>query len=216
MDNDAIRILIADDHSVVRKGLAMVLQLEPGFEVIGETGDGRNIVELSRHLKPDLILLDRMMPGVDAAGLIASLHTTAPAVKIVILTGTNIDAGVLDLLAAGVDGYVFKDIEPHELKQAIRLVWQGEAFLDPAVTRKLLDLVQSSQPHQPVAPLTTRELDVLERLVTPKTYREIAADLHVSEETIRSHAKSILNKLDQPNRAQAALAAIRLGLIKAP
>jgi DNA-binding NarL/FixJ family response regulator len=211
-----IRILIADDHAVVRKGLALVLRLEQEFEVVGEAGDGSQAIAMAIKHKPDLVLLDRMMPRMDGKQTASALKASLPEIKILVLTGTDLDAGVYELLAAGVDGYVLKDIDPQELKQAIRSVASGEAYLHPAITRMVLDKM-GSQP-QPAAhtQLTPRELEVLQWLASPLTYKQIAEKLHVSEETVRSHAKHILDKLGQPNRAQAVLAAMRQGLVEAP
>jgi len=162
-----IRILIADDHAVVRKGLAMVLRLEPDFEVVGEAENGRQAVELAQ--------------------------------------------------APGVDGYVLKDVAPDELAHAIRAVAQGEAYLHPAVARRLLNrMSEESHAPPPEVSLTPRELEILKWMATPATYREIAEKLYISESTVRSHAKRILSKLGQPNRAQAVLAAVRAGLIELP
>jgi DNA-binding NarL/FixJ family response regulator len=214
LDPERTRILIVDDHAVVRKGLAMVLRLEPDFEVVAEAGNGRQALELARRLHPNLILLDRVMPEMDGEETALALRSSLPGIRILILTGTEIDGGVLDMLAAGVDGYVLKEIEPEELKQAIRAVARGEGYLQPAVARQVLTRVQA-QTRGPVKPvLTPRELEVLQWLKTPNTYRQIAEELNVSEETVRSHAKSILTKLGQPNRGLAVLAAVRAGLIE--
>jgi DNA-binding NarL/FixJ family response regulator len=214
--SDRIRILIADDHAVVRKGLAMVLRLEPDFEVVGEAGDGLQALALAAQLRPDVVMLDRTMPLMDGGETALALRAQFPGVKVLVLTGTEIDQGVFDLLAAGVDGYVLKDIEPQELKEAIRAVVRGEAYLHPAVARQVVNRTKELARTAPKSPLTPRELEVLRWLCTPNTYRQIAQVLNVSEETVRSHAKSILNKLNQPNRAQAVLAAMRAGLIELP
>jgi len=218
MGEERIRILIVDDHAVVRKGLAMVLRLEPDFEVVGEAGDGRKAVELARTLRPDLVLLDLVMPGMSGEETAMALRSAVPGVRVLVLTGAELDEGLLDMLASGVDGYVLKDIEPDELAQAIRAVARGEAYLHPAVARRVLDRLAARQAHPPMPDmqLTPRELEVLRLMATPATYREIAEQLVVSEETVRSHAKRILSKLQQPNRAQAVLAAVRAGLIELP
>lgn len=210
--SDPIRLLIIDDHAVVRKGLAMVLRLEPDLEIVAEAGDGRTGLELARAFKPDIVLLDLIMPGLDGQEVALALRQYLPEIKVMILTGTEVDERVFDLLAYGVEGYVLKNIEPGELVRAIHAVMQGEAYLHPDVMKKVLGRMHG-QPHSAAPSLTKRELEVLERMATPNTYRQIAGQLNVSEETIRSHAKSILDKMGQPNRAQAVLAAMRLGLI---
>jgi DNA-binding NarL/FixJ family response regulator len=213
-----IRILVVDDHAVVRKGLVMVLRLEPGFEVVGEADNGRQAIDLARKLRPDLVLLDLKMPGMDGEETALALKKEAPETRILILTGTEVDDGLTKMLAAGVDGYVLKDIEPDELAQAMRAVADGEAYLQPAVTRRVLDrlAIRPATSLEEEIPLTRRELEVLRWMATSATYRQIAEKLFVSEETVRSHAKHILKKLRQPNRTQTVLAAVRTGLIELP
>ncbi|NUQ36633.1 MAG: response regulator transcription factor [Caldilineales bacterium] len=215
MDSKSIRILIVDDHAVVRKGLAMVLRLESDFEVVGEAGNGRQALELARTQRPDLVLLDLILPEMDGTMIAQALRQALPGVRILVLSGAELDERLTEMLAAGVDGYVLKEIEPEELKQAIRTVAAGASYLHPAAARRLLDRLKArEQPALPAAaPLTPREMEVLELMVTEATYRQIADQLMISEETVRSHAKSILRKLNQPNRSQAVLAAMRLGLI---
>ena len=219
MAEPKIRILIADDHAVVRKGLIMVLRLEPDFEIIGEAENGLRVLELAHQLQPDLVLLDLMMPEMDGRATTKALQTQLPHTKILILTGMEIDEGIIDILTSGVNGYVPKDIEPNELAKAIRAIAHGEAYLHPTMARRVLEKMTTRQtapkPDNNVQ-LTPRETEVLQYMATPATYREIAEQLFVSEETIRTHAKHILGKLHQPNRAQAVLAAVRAGLIELP
>jgi len=212
------RILIVDDHAVVRKGLIMVLRLEPDFEIVGEAENGKVAVEMAQHLRPDLVLLDYVMPEMDGGDTSIVLRKLLPEVKILMLSGVELDNRALDLLSTGVDGYVIKDIEPEELSQAIRTVTHGEAYLHPSLARRLLNQMtaQRQAAPTPATHLTPREKEVLTWMATPKTYREIAEELFVTEETIRSHAKKILSKLHQPNRAQAVLAAVRVGLLNLP
>ena len=206
------RILLVDDHAVVRKGLAMVLRLEPDFEIIGEAGSSAEALALAQALRPDIILLDRMMPGMACAELVRAVRAALPETRILILTGTEVDDRVFDLVAAGIEGYVLKQIEPAELVRAIRAVVHGEAYLHPDVMKKV---VSRLQPHKAtIVPLTPRELEVLQWMATPNTYKQIAFQLGVSEETIRSHAKNILEKMSQSSRSQAVLKALRLGLIE--
>lgn len=217
--DNRIRLLIVDDHAVVRKGLIMVLRLEPDFEVVGEAENGRRAFELAQQLQPDLVLLDLVMPQMDGKETVRALQSSLPEVKILILTGVELDEGVMDVLASGVDGYVPKDIEPSELANAIRTVAHGQAYLHPTMARRVLEKMtvrRSGKPEAEKVQLTPREIEVLRLMATPATYREIAEQLYVSEETIRSHAKHILSKMQQPNRAQAVLAAVRAGLIELP
>ena len=209
---DTIRILVTDDHAVVRKGLVMVLRQEPDFDVVGEAENGRAGLDAAQGLIPDIALIDLVMPEMDGQEMALALRRSNPNIKIIMLTGTEVDDRVYDLVAAGVEGYVLKNIEPGELVRAIRAVAHGEAYLHPDVMKKILSQTQS-QPTRS-ATLTPRELEVLEWMTTPNTYKQIGTQLNVSEETVRSHAKNILEKLKQPNRTQAVLAAVKMGLIE--
>jgi DNA-binding NarL/FixJ family response regulator len=210
---EPIRILIVDDHAVVRKGLALVLRLEPDLEVVGEAENGRVGLEAAKNLNPEIVLVDLIMPEMDGQEMALALRKSHPKIKIVMLTGTEVDERVFDLVAAGIEGYVLKNIEPAELVRAIHAVVHGEAYLHPDVMKKVVGRMQPQ--HTPSFSLTPREHEVLAWMATPSTYRQIAMQLSVSEETIRSHAKNILEKMKQPNRAQAVLAAMRAGLIEA-
>lgn len=209
---DIIRILIVDDHAVVRKGLAMVLRLEPDIEIAGEAENGRAGLEAAQRIHPDIVLADLVMPEMDGQEMALRLRKIDPTIKIMMLTGTEVDDRVYDLVAAGIEGYVLKNIEPAELVRALHAVVQGEAYLHPDVMKKILSKMQPQ--HSSPVSLTPRELEILEWMASPNTYRQIAAQLNISEETIRSHAKNILEKMKQPNRAQAVLTAMRIGLIK--
>ncbi len=210
--SDPICILIVDDHAVVRKGLAMVLRLEPDFQVVGEAENGRAGLEAAKRLNPNIVLVDLVMPEMDGHEMALSLRRSNPSIKVMMLTGTEVDDRVFDLVAAGIEGYVLKNIEPGELVRAIHAVVHGEAYLHPEVMKKVLARMQPQ--HSSSVSLTPRELQVLEWMATPNTYKQIASQLSVSEETVRSHAKNILEKMKQPNRAQAVLAAMKMRLIK--
>lgn len=209
---EPIRILIVDDHAVVRKGLAMVLRLEAGLEVVGEAENGRVGLEAAKSLQPDIVLVDLVMPEMDGQEMALALRKSDPQIKIMMLTGTEVDDRVFDLIAAGIEGYVLKNIEPAELMHGIHAVVHGEAYLHPDVMKKVAGRLQPQQ-TVPVS-LTPREMEILEYMSTPNTYKQIANKLSIGEETVRSHAKNILEKLKQPNRAQAVLAAMKMGLIE--
>lgn len=207
-----IRILIVDDHAVVRKGLVMVLRLEPDLEVVGEAENGRVGLELAKSLQPDIVLVDLVMPEMDGQEMTLALRKSHPDIKVIMLTGTEVDDRVYDLVAVGIEGYVLKNIEPGELIRAIHSIIRGEDYLHPSVMKKILSRMKTPQVH--TVSLTHRELEVLEWMATSNTYKQIARRLGVSEETVRSHAKNILEKMKQPNRAQAVLAALKMRLIR--
>lgn len=209
---DPIRLLIVDDHAVVRKGLVMVLRQEVDFDVVGEAENGRKGLEAAKSIGPDIVLVDLVMPEMDGQEMALALRKSKPQIKIMMLTGTEVDDRVVGLVAAGIEGYVLKNIEPGELVRAIRALAHGEAYLHPDVMRKVLKQLQPQR--NSAVSLTPRELEVLVWMSTPNTYRQIAAQLNVSEETIRSHAKNVLEKMRQPNRAQAVLTAIKMGIVK--
>ncbi len=212
-----IHILVADDHDIVRKGLILMLRQEPDFEVIGEARDGVEALARAHELCPDIVVLDLKMPN--AGGDIAAreIRRQCPTTHVLILSGAELDEGVLDVLEAGVEGYVPKDVSPDELARAIRTVAEGKSYIHAGVTRLLLKRMASApaptHAAKPIAQLSPREMDVLRLLVTPVTYREVGEKLYISEETVRSHVKNILAKLGQPNRTQAVVTAVKLGLI---
>jgi len=208
---ESIRILIVDDHAVVRKGLAMVLKLEPDLKIIGEAENGIKGLEAAQRLNPDIVLVDLMMPEMDGQEMALALRKSNPDIKIMMLTGTEVDDRVFDLVAAGIEGYMLKNVEPGGLVRAIHAIVNGEAYLHPDVMKKVAERMQPRQNN--AISLTPREQEVLEWMSTPNTYKQIGGHLNVSEETIRSHAKNILEKMRQPNRAQAVLAAVKMGLL---
>lgn len=209
---ESIRILVVDDHAVVRKGLVMVLRQESDFEVIGEAENGSKGLKAAKSLNPDIVLVDLVMPEMDGQEMALALRKSQPDIKIMMLTGTEVDDRVYELVAAGIEGYVLKNIEPGELVRGIRAVVHGEAYLHPSVMKKVTELMRPRQSKS--VSLTPRELEILEWMATPNTYKQIASHLSISEETVRSHAKNILEKMKQPNRSQAVLAAIKSGLLK--
>ncbi len=208
-----VSVLIVDDHAVVRKGLALVLRLVDGIEVIGEAGHPRDAADLAAGLRPDIILLDRIMPDSEPQDNVRLLRDAAPDSHIIMLTGTELDEQVISILKSGVDGYILKEIEPQELVHAIRTVAAGDAYLQPAVTRHLIDrlMLMDAAPKESI--LTPREQEILVLMNTTATYREIGRQLSITEETVRSHSKHILSKLGQPNRAAAIKEAEKLGLL---
>ena len=215
-----MRILLADDHAVVRRGLEMVLRLEPDFDVVGDAANGEEAVAQARQLAPDLVLLDLKMPRMDGVAAARAIKRHAPQTRILMLTGIDDGQEILKALEAGADGYVLKEVSPDELIHAIRVIGAGEAYLQPVVTKQMLTQMRAPTRASPAeresrsAPLTSREREILQLMATSATNKEIAEQLSISEETVKSHTKNILAKLGQPNRTQAVLAALRAGWVE--
>lgn len=209
---EPIRLLVADDHAVVRRGLVLVLGQTSDFVVVAEVTDGSEVVEAARRTRPDLALLDWKMPRLDGLAAARALKQSVPAVRTLLLTGAPIEAAVLDALDLGVDGAVHKDISPDGLEHAVRVVAGGQTFLGAEIAAALLARSRRGRPTDRPA-LSPREIEVLALMATPATYREIAAALGVGETTVRTHVKRLLAKLGQPNRTQGVIAALRHGLI---
>lgn len=207
-----VRILIVDDHTVVRRGLTMVLSLQRDFLVVGESGSAAAALHMAETLQPDLILLDLALPDRSGSAIVPELRRVAPHCRILVLSGAQDARLVQAAVDARVDGYVPKEVTPAELADAIRCVANEESYIHPDVLHLLRRA--PGQPEIGHPPLTRRELEVLQLMATMASNREIAERLIVSEETVRSHVKSILRKLDQPNRTQAVIAAVRSGLIE--
>lgn len=214
-DTPGIRILLVDDHAMVRQGLSLTLDLQPDMLVIGQAGSGTEGVALAAELQPDLILLDLNMPDLDGIEVMQRVRRVAPVTRVLVLSGIHADARVYATVEAGVDGYIVKDASTAELVSAIRSVAGGDVYFHPMITRTLTNYMLH-RTHAPAAlqtQLTGRELAVLQHMATSATNRAIAEQLHVSEETVRTHVKSILRKLDQPTRTQAVIEGIRQGLV---
>ena len=209
----SIRILIADDHAIVRKGIRALLATEADIEVVGEAADGKEAVEKAERLHPDVILMDLVMPGMDGIEATRRITTRQPETRILVLTSFAEDEKVFPALKAGALGYLLKDAGPEELVRAIRQVYCGESSLHPAIARKVLQEL-SRPPEQPPTPepLTERELEVLRLIAKGKSNREIAEELVISEATVRTHVSNILGKLQLASRTQAALYALREGI----
>jgi NarL family two-component system response regulator LiaR len=213
MMSEMIRILIADDHTLVRAGLHALLDSEPGMEVVGEAADGVDAVNRTSILAPDVILLDLVMPRKDGIEAITEICDAAPDTRILVLTSYTDDDKVFPAIKAGALGYLLKDSEPHELLQAIRSVHAGEPSLAPTIARKLMRELQQPPDLPPAEhPLSEREVQVLRLVAQGLSNKEIADRIVVSERTVRAHVSNILNKLHLANRTQAALYAIREGL----
>jgi NarL family two-component system response regulator LiaR len=208
-----IRVLIADDHVVVRKGIRALLATEPGIAVVGEATDGAEAVRAAAELSPDVILMDIVMPAVDGIEAVRRIMAAQPRSRILVLTSFATDDQIFPALKAGALGYLLKDTGPEDLVQAIRQVHRGESSLHPTIARKVLQEL-SRPPQRPPTPdpLTAREVEVLRLVVQGRSNQEIARALVVSEATVRTHVSSILSKLHLASRTQAALYALREGL----
>ncbi len=211
-----IRVLVADDHGVVRRGLRGFLDLLDDIEVVGEAGDGNEAVARSRELHPDVILMDLVMPGLDGVGATAAVRAAQPDVEIVALTSFIEELKVVAALEAGATGYLLKDASANEIADAIRAAHHGEMRLDPAVARVLAErLRRGDRQSEPVEPLTDREQEVLRLLGQGYSNKEIAAELTITERTARTHVSNILGKLGLTSRTQAALYAVERGYVVA-
>jgi DNA-binding NarL/FixJ family response regulator len=216
-----IRVLVADDQALVRAGLRMLLDAQPGLEVAGEAADGADAVAKVGELRPDVVLMDVRMPGVD--GVVATRRLVEAglvgpeAAAVLVLTTFGLDGVVRDALRAGASGFLLKDADPEELVRAVRNVAAGDAVLDPAVTRRVLEgLADPAGPTRDPSildRLTGRERAVLAQLALGRSNAEIGARLDVAEETVKSHVKQVLTKLGVRNRVQAAVLAYETGLV---
>jgi NarL family two-component system response regulator LiaR len=211
--SEEIRVLVADDHAVVREGLRALIETEPGMALVGEAADGVEAVRQACALEPDVILLDLVMPRKGGIEAIREIKEENPAARILVLTSFAEDDKVFPAIKAGAQGYLLKDASPRELLRAIRDIHRGEPSMHPTVARKLMLELQRS-PGLPLTeePLTQREAEVLGLVARGMTNQEIASRLFVSERTVRTHVSNILSKLHLANRTQAALYALREGL----
>jgi DNA-binding NarL/FixJ family response regulator len=207
----AIRILIADDHPIVREGLIAVLETQPDFEIAGEASSGAQAVERAAALRPDVMLLDLELPELDGVAALRAIRAADPAARVIIFTAFDTDERILAAVQAGAQGYLLKGAPRDELFQAIRVVHGGGSLLQPVVAARLLR--QVSSPAALPEPLTERELEVLRLLSKGRQNKEIANDLWISERTVKFHVSAILAKLAVGNRTEAVSKAAQLGLI---
>lgn len=209
---DKIRVLIADDHPVVRQGLRTFLELQDDIEIVAEATDGGDAVAKVRELKPDVVLMDLVMPQLDGIEAIRQVREVSPASKVIVLTSFDDREKVYLSVKAGAAGYLLKDADPQELAEAIRTVQRGDALLNPSIAAKLMQEVAEGGPRAAGETLTARELEVLRHLARGMSNKEIAGALVLSEKTVKTHVSNILGKLQLADRTQAALFAVREGL----
>ncbi len=219
MPDPAIRVLLVDDHAMVRRGMRDFLGLRGDIEIVGEAGDGAAAIEQALTLRPDIVVMDLMMPGVDGIEATARIKAEAPEVEVIALTSFIEEARVVAAIEAGASGFLLKDAEADELAAAIRSAAAGEVHLDPAiagiVARRMRDgggAAGGSGRGDGIASLTARERDVLARVARGLPNRQIAEDLGITERTARTHVSNILAKLGLASRTQAALLAVQHGL----
>jgi DNA-binding NarL/FixJ family response regulator len=212
-------VLVADDQELVRTGLAMILDAQPGIDVVGQARDGQEAVELAEHLRPDVCLFDIRMPrldGIEATRRLAGPDVASP-IAVVVITTFDLDQYVHGALKAGARGFLLKDAGPELLVQAIHAAANGDALIAPNVTARLLaafsNSLRTSDPVQPIEPLTAREEEVLLTVAEGKTNAEIAADLHVSLSTVKTHLGSLMNKLGARNRVEIVMWAYETGRV---
>jgi two-component system, NarL family, response regulator LiaR len=211
---DPIRVLIADDHAVVREGLRTFLSLQDDIEVVGDAPDGEQAIALAERLAPDVVMMDLVMPRLDGVAAMRELRRRIPGARVVILTSYLDDERLLPALRAGAAGYLLKNVDPQQLVRAIRAADAGEAIIDPAVAARLVDALgeEAAQAPDVAEPdLTPREREVLALLARGYANKRIALELGVAEKTVKTHVSHVLAKLGVADRTQAALYAARMG-----
>jgi NarL family two-component system response regulator LiaR len=208
---EAIRVLIVDDHAVVREGLRTFLELQAGIEIAGEAGDGEEALTLAERARPDVILMDLVMPKLDGLAAMRELQRRQPEARVIVLTSFLDDDRLLPAIRAGAAGYLLKNVQPHELARAVRAAHAGDALLDPAVAARLVDALAEESGGDRSAQLTTREREVLELIGRGLSNKLIARELGISEKTVKNHVSRVLAKLGVSDRTQAALYAAGTG-----
>lgn len=211
MPETAVRVILLDDHAVVREGIRALLEETPGFEVAGEFGDGDSALAEAGALAPDVAVVDLRMPGLSAADTITGLRKTVPKLNILVFTSFGEDPQIRAALDAGAIGFLLKDAAGEELVRALRFVARGEPWLHPSAQRQLMSMLKR-EPN-PLDDLTARERSVLSLLAQGMSNKAIAVDLHLTEGTVKGYVSQILDKLGVRDRTQAALTAVKLGLL---
>ena len=211
---EQIRVMIVDDHSVVREGIRTYLDLEDQFIIVGEASNGREAADKVRALRPDVVLMDLLMPEMDGIAATKAIKEFNPEIKVIVLTSFTDDEHIMPAIEAGATGYLLKDVSAEELARAIEGAYQGQAQLHPEVTRKLMEQVRQPRrtAQQPGEELTPREMEVLRLIASGMSNKEIGRELVMTERTVKGHVSNILSKLGLQDRTQAALYAVRHGL----
>ena len=207
---EAIRVLVVDDHAVVREGLRSFLDLQDRIAVVGEAGDGAEAVEAAERLRPDVVLMDLVMPRLDGVSAMRQVRERVPAARVIVLTSFLDDDRLLPAIRAGAAGYLLKNAQPQELARAIRTAHAGEALIDPAVAARLVDALAAGERSDRYEELTPREREVLELIGRGFSNKRIALELGAAEKTVKNHVSNVLAKLGVADRTQAALYASRV------
>ena len=212
---EPIRVLLVDDHAVVREGLRVFLELQDGIEVVGEAGNGLEAVAAAERLRPDVILMDLVMPELDGVGAMRQLRERTPSTRVIVLTSVLDDERLLPALQAGAAGYLLKNVEPADLARAVRDAHRGGARIDPRVAARLVErLAEDGTRTGELERLTPREREVLELIGHGLSNKRIARELGIAEKTVKTHVGHVLEKLGVSDRTQAALLAVRSGLLR--
>jgi NarL family two-component system response regulator LiaR len=206
---EPIRVLIADDHAVLREGLRSFLELQEGIEIVGDAADGAEAVALAEQLRPAVVLMDLVMPKLDGVEAMRELNQRVPGTRVIILTSYIDDERLLPAIRAGAAGYLLKNAEPQELARAIRTADAGEALIDPSVAARLVERLAQDEKRDDYESLTAREREVLELIGRGFSNKRIALDLGIAEKTVKTHVSNLLGKLGVADRTQAALYASR-------
>jgi len=207
--SEPIRVLIADDHAVLREGLRSFLELQDGIEIVGDAADGAEAVALAEQLRPAVVLMDLVMPNLDGVEAMRALRERVPETRVIILTSYIDDDRLLPAIRAGAAGYLLKNAEPQELARAIRTAYAGEALIDPSVAARLVERLADDERRTDYENLTAREREVLELIGRGLSNKRIAQELGVAEKTVKTHVTHVLGKLGVADRTQAALYAAR-------
>ena len=207
--SDPIRVLIADDHAVLREGLRSFLELQDGIEIVGDAADGAEAVELAERLRPAVVLMDLVMPKLDGVEAMRELRERVPETRVIILTSYIDDERLLPAIRAGAAGYLLKNAEPQELARAIRAADAGEALIDPTVAARLVERLGDERAADSYENLTAREREVLDLIARGFSNKRIALELGIAEKTVKTHVGNVLGKLGVADRTQAAVYATR-------
>jgi len=208
-----IRVLIVDDHAVVRQGLRFLLEQREGFEVVGEAVDGAQAIEMVREHVPAVVLLDLLMPGTDGITALREIKRVSPATQVVVLTSQQSDSGLFEAIKAGAGSYVLKTASVETVVESVRAAARGESVLDPSVAARVLDEMRRERTGDGPERLSRREVEVLTALARGRSNKEIARQLSISDETVKTHVSNILSKLQLEDRTQAAIYALQQRLV---